>query len=175
MGDGKHLTDCRAEFAPTAAPNLASAKVAPSTTSARPRAAPPLGPVWSSATANAATLRSLPHRASPASLPNSGHRVCYSRPVKPIPVASRSARRILGQSVVRLEDAPLMTRARGLRRRYRLPASAAYAHRALGLCECRAAVRKRGRCTGRADSRRGVDRGGHRRPAADRFSRSLST
>ena len=41
MGDGKHLTDCRAEFAPTAAPNLASAKVAPSTTSARPRAAPP--------------------------------------------------------------------------------------------------------------------------------------
>src|SRR5436190_13162860 len=31
-------------------------------------------------------------------------------------------------------------------RRYRLPASAAYAHRALGLCECRAAVRQRGRC-----------------------------
>jgi len=29
--------------------------------------------------------------------------------VKPIPVASRSAHRILGQSVVRLEDAPLLT------------------------------------------------------------------
>src|ERR1700759_199864 len=34
---------------------------------------------------------------------------CYSRPVKPIPVASRSAHRILGRSVVRLEDAPLLT------------------------------------------------------------------
>ena len=29
--------------------------------------------------------------------------------MKPIPVASRSAHRILGQSVVRLEDAPLLT------------------------------------------------------------------
>src|SRR5689334_18442598 len=58
---------------------------------------------------NAATLRSLPHRASPASLPNSGHRVCYNGPVKPIPVASRSAHRILGRSVARLEDPPLLT------------------------------------------------------------------
>src|SRR5438270_128720 len=60
---------------PPAAPSLGSAHVAPSTASARPRAAP--GPVWSSATTNAATLRSLLRRASPASLSRSGHRVCY--------------------------------------------------------------------------------------------------
>ena len=64
-------------------------------------------------------------------------------------------------------------RARRVCRRYQFPASASHAHRALGACPWPHRGDRRGGGARTARRLRGMDRGRHRRRAADRFPRRL--